>query len=100
MANNWGPAYNSCVNGAPSYYISGHIVYLGGALAQSSPGGNGPVATLPLAARPVHTLYLTVNEEAAPPASLEIKPNGAMYLFGGLEPNLTSLGGISYQTSS
>jgi hypothetical protein len=32
--------------------------------------------------------------------SLRISPNGNMYLFGGLEPNLTSLGGISYQTSS
>ncbi|HEV2374430.1 MAG TPA: hypothetical protein VGS19_20000 [Streptosporangiaceae bacterium] len=103
LENNWEPVYNNqCWNGDTSYYISGRVVYLAGALAPDpySPHGSGPVATLPLAARPAHTLYLTVNEELAPPASLEIKPDGTMYLFGGLKPTFTSLAGVSYQASS
>ena len=58
-------------------------------------------ATLPQAARPTHTLYLTLNEGPADPASLEIDPDGNMTVFAsGAVSGVNSLTGLSYQVSS
>jgi len=99
LLNGWTAGSLSCPDGPPSYYITNHVVYLSGALTHSQPGG-GPFATLPLAARPTHPLYLTVNAEGQPYAAIAINPSGQMYLFGGNEPGWTSLSGIAYQESS
>jgi hypothetical protein len=70
--------------------------HLIGWLAQNSPGSNF-IGTLPLAARPVHDLYLIAGPDGE---YLHISPNGNMYVFGAIQPNVVKLDAIAYQTSS
>jgi len=58
------------------------------------------VAVLPPGARPTHTLYLNVNAEAAPHASLRITTDGVMYLFGGDGTSPLLLTGLSFELGS
>jgi hypothetical protein len=100
----WSASIDSgCANSnfvGPGYTLIGGVVYLSGDMI-SSGSPNGTFATLPLAARPTHTLYLTLNEGPADPASLEIDPNGNMTVFAsGAATGVNSLTGLSYQVSS
>jgi hypothetical protein len=100
----WSASIDSgCANSnfvGPGYTLIGGVVYLSGDMI-SSGSPNGTFATLPLAARPTHTLYLTMNEGPADPASLEIDPNGNMTVFAsGAATGVNSLTGLSYQVSS
>ncbi|HET7013706.1 MAG TPA: hypothetical protein VFI65_07345 [Streptosporangiaceae bacterium] len=89
-----------CVNGAPMYYVRNGIVYLSGAVTSATQFGGGLIGTLPAAAWPSHTLYLTLDT-ADGQASLQISPSGQLTLFDGpSHPDETSLSGISYQVSS
>jgi hypothetical protein len=84
----------------PGYTLIDGVVYLSGDMT-SSDSPNGTFATLPQAARPTHTLYLTLNEGPADPASLEIDPDGNMTVFAsGAFTGVNSLTGLSYQVSS
>jgi hypothetical protein len=87
---------------APSYYVSGGIVYLAGALTHGA-STPGPFAVLPAGARPSHTLYLTVNGLGqGDQPYLEIDPQGNMFLSPVSGPALVtgSLDGISFQATS
>ncbi len=98
LQNGWTAATNpDCAVGAPSYDLSNGVVYLSGSV--SSPTGSGSPITLPQAAWPTHWLYFTVNTGQGH-ASLSISPNGQVTVFGGPQPDETSLSGISYQVSS
>lgn len=86
----------------PSYYISNGVVYLDGAVLNT---GSGRVAALPPAARPTHTLYLTVGTGYTNnySATLQINPDGSIYIYG-IPPNVnntpndwTVLSGISFE---
>jgi hypothetical protein len=84
----------------PGYIVIDGVVYLSGDMS-SDPLQDGTFATLPPAARPTHTLYLTFNEGPADPASLEIDPDGNMTIFAsGATDGANSLTGLSYQVSS
>ena len=100
LQNGWAAAspndYCQYYPSTPSYYVQGHIVYLTGEIVQD-PVGGGFLGTLPAGARPQHDLYLMVGRSNE---YLHISPNGNMYAFGADQPNLVSLGNISYQTSS
>jgi hypothetical protein len=101
---------NGAISNMPSYYVSGNVVYLSGAMGIPD---NGPCATtdctpasefaiLPPAARPTHDLYLLITDDVGGYYSLHIAPSGAMYIFG-LTPGThpwASLDGISYQLTS
>lgn len=100
----WSASIDSgCANSdfvGPGYTLIDGVVYLSGDMI-SSGSPNGTFATLPQAARPTHTLYLTLNEGPADPASLEIDPNGNMTVFAsGAVSGVNSLTGLSYQVSS
>jgi len=86
----------------PSYFISNGVVYLDGAVLNT---GSGKVAVLPPAARPTHTLYLTVGTGYTNnyPCTLQIDPDGSMYIYG-IPPSVnntandwTVLSGISFE---
>ena len=100
----WSASIDSgCANSdfvGPGYTLINGVVYLSGDMI-SSGSPNGTFATLPQAARPTHTLYLTLNEGPADPASLEIDPDGNMTVFAsGAVSGVNSLTGLSYQVSS
>jgi len=85
---------------AMSYYISNGVVYLDGQVTNT---GSGKVAVLPPAARPTHTLYLTVSINWFATAILQINPDGSMYTYGGPPSNYnnpndyTNFSGISFE---
>ena len=84
----------------PMYDILDGVVYLGGALWNTTQNAQGVFAVLPPAARPADALYLNVN----PGSVLRIDPDGTMQLFSGAagyDPaHYTSLGGLSYHLGS
>jgi hypothetical protein len=85
--------------GDPSYAVSGGTVYLSGSLHQ--PIGTSEIsATLPAAARPAHTMYLTVYTYGGTMGLVEIEPNGTMYTYMGGAQQYTSLAGISFPAAA
>jgi len=78
------------------------VVYLDGAVLNT---GSGTVAQLPPAARPTHTLYLTVGTGFTNnyPCTLQIDPDGSMWVYG-IPPSVnntandwTVFSGISFE---
>lgn len=102
LQSGWTAGSGDCQTGwQPSYTVIDHIVYLSGALIKSQPGSTTLIGTLPAAARPLHDLYLSVSTGQNAPGALHISPSGLMWLSGGAtQTGLTSISGISYQTSS
>ena len=85
--------------GDPSYAVSGGVVYLSGSLHQ--PVGVSEIsAALPAAARPSHSMYLTVYTYGGTLGQVEIQPNGTMYTYMGGAQQYTSLAGISFPLGS
>jgi hypothetical protein len=104
LMGSWGPVEGDCLTSNlpvnPAYAVIGGVVYLTGIIS-SSGSSNGEFTVLPPGARPTHTLYLTLNEGPAPHASLEIRPDGAMTVFGSsFASGVDSLAGLSYELSS
>ena len=101
--NGWQPGGSQEGHG-PSYFISNGVVYLDGAVLNTG-SLSAPFAVLPPAARPTHTLYLTVGTGYTNnySAVLMINPDGTMYTYGGPSsayntPNLwTVFSGISFE---
>ena len=93
------PAFHDNV-GNPAYAVSNGVVYLTGALHQTS-GSNTEFARLPKSARPRHTLWIGVySEAAADTQSLEIESNGNMFMLGPDASYFSSLAGISFPLTS
>jgi hypothetical protein len=81
LLNGWQSGQTAWSGNGPSYYISNGVVHLDGAVLNT---GSGKVAVPPPAARPTHTLYLTVPITWLYSAILEIQPDGLMYTYGGV----------------
>ena len=104
LQSTWSPVVadwcKTNVDTDPAWDVINGMVYLTGWMS-SSVSNSGEVTVLPPAARPVHTLYLILNEGPAPHASLEIQPNGAVIVFGAGPVNgVDSLAGLSYELTS
>jgi hypothetical protein len=97
------PTYKT---GDPSVGIANGVVYLTGSLFQSNPGSD-TFATLPVAYRPAHTLFLAVYTLSGAAGGLFIYHSG---IIGATAPGAcnggntaqcwTSLSGVSYPKSS
>jgi hypothetical protein len=77
LLNGWRSEQAQWNSGNPSWAVKGGVVYLSGSLHQPS-GTNPEFAVLPAAARPAHTLFLTVYTANGATGSLTISPAGLM----------------------
>jgi hypothetical protein len=79
--------------------VSNGMVYLAGSLHQ--PVGTDQVfGVLPPAARPAHTMYLTVYTYAGTMGLLEIDTSGTLYAYNGGAQQYTSLAGVAFPVAS
>ena len=77
LIDGWRSEQAQSNSGNPSWAVKGGVVYLSGSLHQPS-GRNPEFAVLPAAARPAHTLFLTVYTANGAAGSLTISPAGLM----------------------
>jgi hypothetical protein len=101
LRNGWKPQPSASHDGKPAYRVVGGVVYLSGAMRQPS-GSGKKFAVLPRAARPAHTLYMTLYP-AGTTGTLVITPRGMMYIYCLSQPPariFTSLAGDSYPLGS
>ena len=99
LENGWQSSQSQYGTGDPSYTVSNGVVYLSGSLHQ--PAGTGQVfGVLPPAARPAHTMYLTVYTYGGTMGLLEIDTNGMLYAYNGGAQQYTSLAGVSFRVAS
>ncbi len=99
LENGWQSSEAQFSTGDPSYSVSNGMVYLSGSLSQSA-GDNQVFGVLPPAARPAHTLYLSVYTFDGAIGLLEIDTNGNMLAYEGGAQRYTSLAGASFPVAS
>jgi hypothetical protein len=99
VENGWQSADSQWDTGDPSYSVSSGMVYLSGSLDQPS-GDNQMFGVLPPAARPAHTMYLSVYTFGGAVGLLEIDTNGNMLAYEGGAQQYTSLAGVSFPVAS
>jgi len=99
LENGWQSSDSQWGTGDPSYSVSNGMVYLSGSLYQ--PAGYIQVfGVLPPAARPAHTMYLSVYTYNGAIGELEIDTNGNMLAYEGGAQQYTSLAGVSFPVAS
>jgi hypothetical protein len=99
LEDGWVSSQGQYNTGDPSYAVSGGTVYLAGSLHQ--PVGTSEISTtLPAAAWPAHTMYLTVYTYDGTLGLVEIEPNGTVYTYMGGAQQYTSLAGISFPAAA
>jgi hypothetical protein len=95
VENGWQSADSQWDTGDPSYSVSNGMVYLSGSLDQPA-GDNQVFGVLPPAARPAHTMYLSIYTFGGAVGLLEIDTDGTMLAYDGGAPQYTSLAGVSF----
>jgi len=99
LANGWQSSESQWGTGDPSYSVRNGMVYLSGSLHQPM-AGNEAFGVLPPAARPAHTMYLSVYTYNGTIGLLEIDTNGTLYAYEGGAQQYTSLAGVSFPVAS
>lgn len=99
LENGWQSSDSQWGTGDPSYSVSNGMVYLSGSLHQPT-GSNQVFGVLPPAAKPAHTLYLSVYTYNGTIGLLEIDTSGTMYAYFGGAQQYTSLAGVSFPVPS
>ncbi len=102
LLNGWQSAQLTYRTGTPSYRVSGGVVYLAGAIGQSS-GADDVIAVLPVSARPKHTLFISTYTFAATIGTLQVDPDGSVSVSANpqsIAQLFTSLAGISFPAGS
>ncbi len=95
LENGWQSSDSQWGTGDPSYSVSNGMVYLSGSLHQSA-GAGQVFGVLPPAARPAHTMYLSVYTYNGTIGLLEIDTSGTLYAYDGGAQQYTSLAGVSF----
>jgi hypothetical protein len=99
LVQKWQPGAPTIADGRPAYGTSGNgIVYLSGWLSRPTPpdGANGVFAILPKGLRPSHQEDVTVTTVANTTATVQITPDGQLFVVGPDAPQFTSLDGVSF----
>jgi hypothetical protein len=99
LKNGWVSSQSEYNTGDPSYAVRNGIAYLSGSLHQAS-GTNQVFAVLPPAARPAHTVYLSVYTYSGTIGLLQIEPTGNIAAFDDGAQQYTSLAGLSFPLGS
>jgi hypothetical protein len=99
LENGWQSSDSQWGTGDPSYSVSNGMVYLSGSLNQPA-GDIQAFGVLPPAARPAHTMYLSVYTFNGTIGLLEIDTNGTMLAYDGGAQQYTSLAGVSFPMAS
>jgi hypothetical protein len=95
LKNGWVSSQGQYTTGDPSYVVSGGVAHLSGSLHQAS-GADANFGVLPPAARPAHTMYLSVYTCSGTIGLLEVDHNGNLAAFDGGAQQYTSLAGVSF----
>jgi hypothetical protein len=98
LQGQWQPAGSGEGTGAPSYAVSGGVVYLSGAVRQKHGTAQG-LSVLPSAARPAHTLDIPVSVAGGGDGELIVSPAGVVQARSNpvkAARVLTSLAGVSF----
>lgn len=98
LRNGWQAYQNN--TGKPSYYVSGGMVYLYGALHQPAPSAATEFAVLPKADRPVHYDIWVPSCATDGPGTVRADTSGAVSAYMNDSTTFTSLDGISFQLST
>ncbi len=99
LLNGWQSSQSTFGTGNPSYAISNGVVHLSGSM--NSPGSSPLAFILPKAARPAHTLFISVYTiDGASPGLVEILPQGEVDISGTGSAGYTSLANISFPVAS
>jgi hypothetical protein len=96
--NGWHSGQTQFGTGAPAWAVRSGVVYLSGSVFQTS-GTDQVLATLPAAARPSKTLFITVYTLDDTQGYLVIYPSGQIEAWSSPASNaqgFTSLAGVSY----
>jgi hypothetical protein len=99
LRNGWNSSQFRWNTGDPAYAVRNGVVYLAGSLHQRV-AGSTIFAKLPVAARPLHNLYITVDTFGATTGILFIKSDGDMEAYSGSARSFTSLAGVSFPARS
>jgi hypothetical protein len=99
LLHGWKSSQHQYDSGNPAYAERDGIVYLSGSLHTTS-GSGFPFAVLPKGNRPSHYLWLTIYTLDGTSGTLEIQPNGSMYVSGGSATGYASLAGVSFALGS
>jgi hypothetical protein len=100
LINGWFSPQSSDHTGTPSYRLSGGVVYLSGAVRQSTSGGDTEFAVLPRADWPANNLYISIYTLSGDVGFLLIQNDGEMFAGGSSAWVLTSLAGVSFPLKS
>jgi hypothetical protein len=100
IGSGWESGQSVFSSGNPAYAISHGVVYLSGSLEGTEADPPLGALTLPRAARPKHSMFLTVYTFSGSTGTLVILPTGQLDVYGSEAPSFTSLAGISYPVSS
>ncbi len=100
LAAGWKSGQGTYGTGAPAYAISHGVVYISGSLIATSGTPPTVAATVPAAARPKHTLRMTVYTVGGSTGFLLITPSGDLDVYGSEIAGYVSLAGISYPVKS
>lgn len=101
LINGWQSASKTLlVTGTPAWALHNGVVYLRGAIKQSTPGGSATFAELPAYARPAHNLYIQVYTSSDVPGILYVGAGGTLEAYDGNAVTFTSLAAVSYPTSA
>jgi len=101
LENGWkSTSTKSLTTGTPAWAVRGGVVYLRGAIKQTSAQGTDVFAQLPASAWPTHDLYLQVYTNVGVPGILFVGTDGELEAYDGNAAVFTSLAGVSYVTKT
>jgi hypothetical protein len=101
LINGWKSASQpKLLTGTPAWALSKGVVYLRGAVKQTTAGGSSVLAVLPQAARPARNLFMDVYTNGLISGVVYVGTNGTLDAYDGNATVFASLSAISYPATT